>query len=172
MVWEEREAREHVVRTEKLLSGLGGIADAGAREQALDALHALAELYGECLARVMHCADEETAGAVAADELVGHLLLVHDLHPDPVGERVQRALDGLPGVTLLGVEEPVVRVSLRPQGCGAPSEEQLESAVRDAVAWAAPEIERVETEKAAPETQTLIPVDSLFRGPPQPAGNR
>ncbi|GGO44966.1 thioredoxin [Streptomyces daqingensis] len=172
MVWEEREAREHVARTEKLLSALGGIADAGAREQALDALHALAELYGECLARVMRCADEKTTDAVAADELVSHLLLVHDLHPEPAGERVRRALDGMPGVTVLAVEEPAVRVALRPQGCGAPSGEQLADAVREAVAWAAPEFERVETEKAGGDAETLIPVDSLFRGPVQPAGNR
>lgn len=171
MVWEEREAREHVARTEELLSGLAGLADAGVREQAMDALHALAELYGECLARVMRYADTEAAAAIAADELLSHLLLVHELHPDPVEQRVRRALDGLPGVTVVAVQEPEVRVSLSPQGCGAPSEEQLAQTVRDAVAWAAPEIESVGTEKAAPETTTLISVDSLFRGP-QPAGNR
>lgn len=171
MSWNESEAREHVARTEKLLSGLEELADATAREQAMDALHALAELYGECLARVMRHADTAAAAAIASDELVSHLLLVHDLHPESAERRVRRALDGLRGVTVLDVREPEVRVRLSPQGCGAPPAEQLSQSVRDAVAWAAPEIERVETETAEPETATLISVDSLFRGA-QPAGKR
>ncbi|HEV7627927.1 MAG TPA: NifU family protein [Streptomyces sp.] len=172
MSWDESEAREHVARTEELLSGLEGLADAGAREHAMDALHALAQLYGECLARVMQHADAATKAAIASDELVSHLLLVHDLHPEPVEQRVRRALDGVRGATVLSVQGPEVRVGLSKQGCGSPSEAQVSQAVRDAVAWAAPEIERVETESAdaTPEV-TLIPVDSLFRGP-QPAGNR
>ncbi|OEV29912.1 hypothetical protein AN219_13835, partial [Streptomyces nanshensis] len=163
MTWNEREAREHVARTEELLSGLDGLADTDAREQALDALHALAGLYGECLARVMSRADDATRSAFADDELVGRLLLVHELHPETAGERVRRALADVGGVTLLSADEQEVRVRIAPQGCGSPPAEQLALTVRDAVAWAAPEVERVETEDAAPEP-SLIPVESLFRG--------
>lgn len=172
MTWNEREAREHVARTEKLLSGLDSITDTAAREQALDALHALAEMYGECLARVMSGADDAARSAMADDELVSHLLLVHGLHPEAAGQRVRRALEELRGVTVVAADEAEVRVRIAPQGCGAPSPEQLAQTVRDTVAWAAPEVGRVETEDAAPES-ALIPVDSLFRGAAaQPAGNR
>lgn len=172
MTWSEREAREHVARTEELLSSLDGITDTAAREQALDALHALAEMYGECLARTMDRVDGATRSAVADDELVGHLLLVHGLHPETAGKRVRRALEEVRGVTVLSADEAEVRVRIAPQGCGAPSPEQLARTVRDTVAWAAPEVSRVETEDAGPES-ALIPVDSLFRGAAaQPAGNR
>jgi hypothetical protein len=173
MPWDEDEARQHVARTEELLSGTETLTDTAAREQAMDALHALAQLYGECLARVMRYADPQASAVLASDELIGHLLLVHDLHPHPVEQRVRRALDDVRGAEVLSVREPEVRVALSPQGCGGPSEEELAKAVRDAVVWAAPEIERVETERAVPqpEAATVIPVDALFRGP-QPAGNR
>ncbi|SCK52078.1 hypothetical protein [Streptomyces sp. WMMB 322] len=172
MTWNEREAREHVTRTEQLLSGLDGITDTAVREQALDALHALAAMYGECLARVMGGADDATRAAIAGDELVGHLLLVHGLHPEAAGQRVRRALEDMRGVTVLSADEAGVRVRIAPQGCGAPSPEELARTVRETVAWAAPEVARVETEDAAPES-ALIPVDSLFRdAAAQPAGNR
>ncbi|OEV10720.1 hypothetical protein [Streptomyces nanshensis] len=172
MAWDEREAREHVARTEELLSALDGLADTAAREQALDALHALAGMYGECLARVMSHTDAATRSALAADELVGRLLLVHDLHPEPVEQRVCRALEDVRGVTVLDAGEAEVRVRLAPGGCGSPGAEELARQVREAVACAAPEVARVETEEAGPEP-SLIPVDALFRGADAaPAGQR
>ncbi|NLU75379.1 nitrogen fixation protein NifU [Streptomyces sp. HNM0575] len=177
MTWTEREAREHVARTEELLSGLTAVADTAARDRALDALQALAEMYGECLARVMGSVDEAARSALADDELVGHLLLVHELHPETAGQRVRRALEDVLGVTVVSADESAVRVRIAPQGCGSPPAEQLARTVRDAVARAAPEVPRVETEEAAPEP-SVIPVDSLFRkdgfqgAAAQPAGKR
>lgn len=170
MTWNEREAREHVARTEELLSALDGLPDTAAREQALDALHALAGMYGECLARVMNRADDATRSAIAADELVGRLLLIHELHPETTAQRVRRALADVRGVTVLSADEEEVRVRIAPQGCGSPPAGQLAQEVRDAVSCAAPEVQRVETEDAAPEP-SLIPVESLFRAAAQPAGN-
>lgn len=167
MTWSDHEAREHVARAEALLSGLDALTDPAVRTQVTDALHALVTLYGECLARMVQHADGPVADALAADELVGHLLLVHDVHPDPVETRVRRAVreaGGRSGAELLGVEGAVARVRLPATGCGS-SAEGVRKAVEDAVAWVAPEIERVETEteaKAA-RAQALIPVESLFR---------
>ncbi|MCA6096093.1 NifU family protein [Streptomyces sp. SCA3-4] len=169
MTWTDHDAREHVTRTEELLARTGELPD-GPREQATASLHAVVELYGECLARVLRHTDATTAARLAADELLGHVLLVHDLHPDPVATRVRRALQHVRGgeAELLAVEGPVVRVRLRPTGCGG-SHEALQAAVEAAVAWAAPEIERVESTRDAPAA--LIPVESLFR-PGTTAGSR
>ncbi len=165
--WDDREAREHVARAETLLSEVDTLTDPAAREHVTRTLHALVELYGQCLARVVRHAGPATRAELAADELVGHLLLVHDLHPDPVEVRVRRALDDLPGARLLAVEEPAVRVGVTASGCGS-SAEGLRTAVRDAVARVAPEIERVEVEEV--RTPTVIPVDALFRTGAAPAG--
>ncbi|MFI1970699.1 NifU family protein [Streptomyces cinnamoneus] len=166
----DQETRERVAHAEALLSELATLPDGPVRAQVTDTLHAVVGLYGECLARVMLHARDARA-ALAADELVGHLLLVHDLHPDPVETRVRRALEDVRAqgdAELVAVDGPVARVRLRARGCGS-STAALGRAVEDAVTRAAPEIERVETEQGA-APGTLIAVESLFR-PGTPAGH-
>lgn len=178
-MWDDEHARQQVVRAEELLSGLETLPDSAAAARAVETVEALVDLYGDCLARVMeHLGrDEEGAAAVrrlADDELVGHLLLVHDLHPDPVETRVRRAIEEVrPDLTgnggdleLLEVSDTAVRIRVTEgRGCSS-SAGAVEETVRDAVAAAAPEAERVDIETAkAPAPETLIPVDALFRSP-------
>jgi len=72
-----------------------------ARERAEELVRLVVELYGTGLERVLELAheagalDDDLLGALAADELVSSLLLVHGLHPYGVEERVERALDGV-----------------------------------------------------------------------------
>lgn len=166
MPWQDHEAREHVARTEAMLARLDALPDPAARAQAFGAVQALVELYGECLARIMRqvteSADGAPAAAIAGDELVSHLLLVHDLHPEPTQVRVRRALEEVPGAELLAVEPPAVRVRLTASGCGAAA---LRQAVEETVLRAAPEIDSVEV--ADSPAPALIPVESLFT----PAGS-
>lgn len=148
-----------------------------ARERAEELVRLVVELYGAGLERVLELAHEAGAlddallAAFADDELVSGLLLVHGLHPYPVEERVQRALDdvrpylGSHGgdVKLLGVtEEGVVRLQLLGScdGC-ASSSVTLELAVQDAVLAAAPEVVRIDVEEAAPVAAGVIPVEQL-----------
>ncbi|MET7716664.1 NifU family protein [Streptomyces sp. NPDC005407] len=180
MPWDDEEARRHVLRLDELLAALDGLPDHAAAARANDAVQALVDLYGECLRRIMgQLADgAEAVRRLAADELVGHLLLVHDLHPDPVAARVEAAIAELRSVLrrkdgdieLLGLDGAVARVRLTEGsgsggGCGC-SAEPPDAAVRDAVMGRAPEIEQVEIETVrASKPQALIPVDSLFRSP-------
>ncbi|MFG2196529.1 NifU family protein [Streptomyces sp. NPDC048639] len=178
MPWEEEDARRHVARTEELLAGLDTLPDNVAAARALECVEALVDLYGECLGRVMeHATSGEGDGALARrladDELVGHLLLVHDLHPDPADVRARRAveqvrpqLQSLGGdAELLEAADGAVRIRVQGgRGCSS-SPDALEQTVRDAVGGAAPEVERIDIETVqAPEPETLIPVDALFKG--------
>jgi len=151
-----------------------------ARERAEELVRLVVELYGTGLERVLELAheagalDDDLLGALAADELVSSLLLVHGLHPYGVEERVERALDGVRpylgshggDVQLLGVDdEGVVRLQLLGScdGC-ASSAVTLELAVEDAIRSAAPEIVRIDVEAAAPASaaaQSVIPVEQL-----------
>jgi Fe-S cluster biogenesis protein NfuA len=162
MPWDDEQAREQVAHVEELLSALGTDVDTGVR-----AVEALVSLYGECLARVMERLDEDVAETLATDELVRHLLLVHDLHPVDIETRVRQALEGLrlssAKVRLLGVSDGVVRVRLEVQGCQSTAA-TLRTAIEQAVAQAAPDTDRVEVEEAAPESAGVIPVDALFSG--------
>ena len=116
--------RERLTGLDELLERVEQI-PGPAGELALEAVSALAEVYGEALARALALA-AEPAGFVA-DELLGHLLVLHGIHPDPVERRVERALDEMAPavrerggeVALAGLDDGVARVRLTVSGCGA-----------------------------------------------------
>jgi Fe-S cluster biogenesis protein NfuA/nitrite reductase/ring-hydroxylating ferredoxin subunit len=160
---DDRDARERVARIEVLLEEVETLADPAARATATELVQTLLELYGEGLARVVTEVaardDGELAEALADDELVAHLLLLHGLHPVPLERRVREALEGVSpyleshggGVELLGVEEGVVRLALQGSCSGCPSSTAtLKLAIEDAIHKAAPDVERVEAEGVAP----------------------
>jgi Fe-S cluster biogenesis protein NfuA len=122
------------------------------REVATELVQALLDMYGEGLSRIVAACD-----VPVEDELVAHLLFLHGLHPVPVRERVLGALDEVRpylvahggGVELLGVEEGVVHLRLEGACNGCPSSAvTLRSAVEEAIARAAPDVERIEAEGA------------------------
>ena len=121
-------------------------------ESGEELVQALLEMYGEGLRRIVERVDGR---ALTEDDLVSHLLLLHDLHPVPVHERVGEALDGVRpyleshggDVSLVGVEDGVVRLRLSGSCNGCPSSTMtLKLAIEDAIQQAAPEVERVEAE--------------------------
>jgi Fe-S cluster biogenesis protein NfuA len=153
---DDAEVRELVARVESLLGGLD--------ERATEAVQALVELYGEALARVVAGADP------TEDELLSHLLLVHDLHPVDVETRVRRALDdvrpylGSHGgdVELVAVEEGVARVRLGGTCNGCPSSSvTLRNAIEEAIMQAAPELTRVDAEGVTEPQPALVQIGSL-----------
>ena len=116
---QDAQARELVARIDGMLDA----ADDGCTEL----VAAVLELYGEGLARVV--ARVPDPAALAGDELVSHLLLLHGLHPEPVEARVRAALDEVRpyldshggDVELLAIEEGVVRLRLQGSCKGCPS---------------------------------------------------
>ncbi len=160
-------------------SAAGGVV---ARERAEELVRLVADLYGAGLERVLtilHEAgrlDDPILDALAADQLVASLLLVHDLHPYDVTTRVEQALESVRpylgshggDVELLEVSaEGVVRLRLLGScdGC-ASSSVTLKLAVEGAIEAAAPEILEIEvetpTESAEVSAGPVISVDSLW----------
>lgn len=97
--------------------------------KAMEAVQAIVEMYGEGLARIVERVD---ARPLLEDELVEHLLLVHDLHPVPVEERVRGVLPD--GVELASIENGVVRLRIDGK-CG--------KSVDDAIRRVAPDVEEI-----------------------------
>lgn len=165
-------AQRRVTDVEALLEAVEQIADPAARETATQLAQALLDLYGDGLERLVeHVAECDTDGrlaaAVAADELVSHLLLVHGLHPVPVEERVRSALDevrpylGTHGgdVALLEVRDGVAWLRLEGTCNGCPSSTAtLRLAIEEAIAKAAPDLEGVEAQGAVPAGVATAPV--------------
>jgi Fe-S cluster biogenesis protein NfuA/nitrite reductase/ring-hydroxylating ferredoxin subunit len=162
---------------ERLLEEVESFPDPAARQTATDLVTALLDLYGDGLGRVVALVadrddDGELAAALAADELVAHLLLLHGLHPQPVEVRVRGALDDVRpyleshggNVELLGVRDGVVHLQLEGSCKGCPSSAAtLKLAIEDAIHQAAPDIQRVEAEGAvappAPPVSSLIQLE-------------
>jgi Fe-S cluster biogenesis protein NfuA/nitrite reductase/ring-hydroxylating ferredoxin subunit len=147
------------------------------RERAEELVRLVVDLYGAGLGRLLDLAYEagalsdELLEALADDELVSGLLLVHGLHPYPVDERVGRALDkvrpylGTHGgdVELLEVtDDGVARLRMLGScdGC-ASSAVTLDLAVKDAVEAAAPEVVRIEVVEQKPMTASTTGLISL-----------
>ncbi len=148
-------------RIEGLLEEVEALPDPVAREKATEVAQVLLELYGEGLERLAGRVRASAPGVleeVAEDDLVGHLLLLHGLHPVPLEQRVETALDGVRpylashggGVELAGIEEGVVRLRLQGSCEGCPSSAMtLKLAVEKAIHEAAPDVEAIEAEGAA-----------------------
>jgi Fe-S cluster biogenesis protein NfuA/nitrite reductase/ring-hydroxylating ferredoxin subunit len=162
-----------------LLDALGA-GGAVARSRAEELVRQVTDMYGSGLERILAILDEQgklddrTLAALASDELVSGLLIIHGLHPESMEARVAGALDSVRpylgshggDVELLDISpEGVVRLKLLGTCQGCPSSSvTLKFAVEEAIETAAPEvtaIEVVEAEKHAP-TPAFIPVDSLL----------
>ncbi len=150
-----------------------------ARERAEELVRLVADLYGAGLERTLDIMyeqgrlDDDALAALAGDELVSSLLLVHGLHPYDVTTRVENALEGVRpylgthggDVELVDVtEDGVVRLRLLGSCDGCPSSSvTLSLAVEGAVEAAAPEVTSivVETSEDDEPRGPLIPVESL-----------
>ncbi|MEO6502322.1 MAG: NifU family protein [Jatrophihabitantaceae bacterium] len=157
-------------------SSAGGIV---ARERAEELVRLVSDLYGAGLERVLELMherghlDDATLDALAGDDLVASLLLVHGLHPYGVEERIEQALAsvrpylGTHGgdVELLEVtDDGVVRLRLLGSCDGCPSSSvTLKLAVEGAIEAAAPEITTIEVQTPTAESiDSVIPMSSLF----------
>jgi Fe-S cluster biogenesis protein NfuA len=155
----DAEVLERVERVEELLAGVED------DPRALAAVQALVELYGEGLRRI--AAQGGVSEELAGDELVSHLLLVHDLHPVDVETRVARALEdvrpylGSHGgdVELIGVADGVARLRLNGTCDGCPSSSvTLKHSIEAAIMRAAPDLAGVEAEGMEERPSQLLQI--------------
>ena len=155
----------------------------GVTERAEELVELLVDLYGTGLQRFVGLLVEEPDGPdvlrrLASDDLVGSLLMLHDLHPDDTETRVLAALDKVRpylgshagGVTYLGIdEEGAVQLRLEGSCDGCPSSlVTVKMAIEGAINEAAPEIVRVEVEGVTAEKKPAQDGKQLFELAPPP----
>ncbi len=78
-----------IERIGQLSAQIEASADPAISRAADELVATMLEMYGEGLRRVLVPLDEGTRIALAEDDLVASLLLIHDLHPVPLEQRVQ-----------------------------------------------------------------------------------
>jgi Fe-S cluster biogenesis protein NfuA len=188
------EFRQRIERIEVLIRAIEQSADPTARAGAQELVQAVLELHGAGFARVLERLGEagppgrSLLDAMARDDLVGSLLLLHGLHPLDLETRVQQALDSVRPflrshggeVALLGVADGVVRLRLQGSCQGCPSSaETLKNRIEEAIVSAAPDAAAIEVEGADQPPAGFIPVERLLGGmgsvngliPPEPDGH-
>jgi Fe-S cluster biogenesis protein NfuA/nitrite reductase/ring-hydroxylating ferredoxin subunit len=153
-----------IARVQELTGRLEDLEDAACRELAEELTGAVVQMYGAGLERIVELIDEETRGRLAADELVAGLLMIHDLYPVPIEERVIAALETVRpymeshggNVELLGVEDGIARLRLEGscKSCRA-SSSTLELAVRQALQEHAPDLLGMDVEGIVEEDEEV-----------------
>jgi Fe-S cluster biogenesis protein NfuA/nitrite reductase/ring-hydroxylating ferredoxin subunit len=157
-----------------------------ARERAEELVRLVVDLYGAGLERLLEIVHQHgglgaSLEALAEDDLVASLLLVHGLHPYDVTTRVQHALENVRpylgshggDVELLSIDGGVVRLRMLGSCDGCPSSSvTLKLAVEGAIEAAAPEVSAIEVEAATGQQKTgpTISVESLFARVGEPDG--
>ncbi len=152
-----------MARVQELTERLAQLPDPAARESADELVSAVLELYGEGLERIFAAIDEagETGAEVKEqlqnDGLVASLMLIHDLYPVPLSERVREALESVRpymeshggNVELLEMKDGTARISLEGSCKTCPaSTSTLELAIKQALDEAAPDLEALIVEGA------------------------
>lgn len=167
-----------IQRVEELTAQVEQLPDPVARRTAEDLVSAVIDMYGQGLERIVEVLDEdESAGEIkqqiADDGIVASLMLIHDLYPVPVEERVAEALDNVRpymeshggNVELVSLEEGVARIRLEGSCDGCPaSSSTLELAIKTALEETAPDLLGIEVEGI--EQDLLNPV--VVTGTPLP----
>ena len=150
-----------IERFQELTASLERIDDPLARRSAEELIGVVLDLYGEGLRRIFDGlveegeATAELRGRLADDGVVASLMLIHDLYPVSLEERVQEALESVRpymeshggNVELVGIEEGRARIRLSGSCDGCPaSSATLELAIKQALDEHAPDLEALEVE--------------------------
>lgn len=168
------EERRRTERIETLIQEVSSFPDPHARATTQELIQALLDMYGEGLARMLELtAETEASGltlieALAGDDLVGSLFLLHGLHPVDIETRIARALvDVRPylkshggNVELLRVQDGIAYLRLEGSCHGCPSSTiTLKLAIEEAVYKAAPDLDGLQVEGVTePPPRAAIPV--------------
>lgn len=157
----EASAEELIERVQRLSGELERVADPVARRAGEELIGAVIELYGDGLERIFAAitasGDAALAERLSGDGVVASLMLIHDLYPVGLDQRVAEALDSVRpymeshggNVELLGIEQGVARIRLEGSCDGCPaSSSTLELAIKSALDEAAPDLEGLVVEGA------------------------
>jgi Fe-S cluster biogenesis protein NfuA/nitrite reductase/ring-hydroxylating ferredoxin subunit len=168
-----------VERVQDLQSRLSAAGDETTRQLAEELVSAIVQMYGAGLEQVLGVlfaagdVGARLAMTMADDPLVATLFMIHDLHPVPLADRVNQALEHVRpymeshggNVELLSLEEGVARLRLEGScsDCSA-SAVTLELAIKQALEQAAPDLDGLEVEGVLEEGS------NGGMHPPDPAG--
>jgi len=143
-----------MAQVEELIARIDQLAGSAAREDVQQVVKIVMDIHGLGLKRIIRCLkqqdpDNAVLDALANDELVGNLLLLHGLHPSSVEQRVRGAVANVrtylqshgSDIELLDVSADAVEVRIKANcdGCAALTD-SIKLVALNAVCDAAPEV--------------------------------
>jgi Fe-S cluster biogenesis protein NfuA len=178
------EFEQRLNQLETLIGQVEAYEDEEARRPALDAIQALLQLHSEGLERMLVSISkagpigEALIAEMAGDEIVGGLLLLHDLHPIGLEARIRQALDNLrPYLAAHGADVDLIsinedgEVGLRLHGGrqgGGSSAIMLRYAIEQALLEAAPDITSIRVEGVTqPAPVASVPLSQIKGNHPE-----
>jgi Fe-S cluster biogenesis protein NfuA/nitrite reductase/ring-hydroxylating ferredoxin subunit len=163
------ESEQLFARVQELQDSLESAPDSGTKDVAQELVSAVVQLYGEGLERILTMLFEGGEGAadfaasLPEDPLLATLLLIHDLHPVALEQRVQDALESVRpymeshggNVELLSLQNGVATINLKGScsDCSA-SAVTLELAIKQALEEHAPDLLDLVVEGTGPQSIT------------------
>jgi len=136
---QDRSFQQRIGRIETLVQELEAVSDPAVKAAVKELVAAVMDLNAAGFERVVEVAarfgdaGSRLMDGLTRDEAVSSLLILYGLHPQDLETRVRGALKNFDGVKLVSIEEN--RIVLRIE-----SQERSESALRQAIAVAAPDL--------------------------------
>jgi hypothetical protein len=155
---QDRSFQQRIGRIETLVQELEAVSDPAVKSAATELVAAVMDLNSAAFERVLAVAERygeagsRLMDALLREEAVSSLLILYGLHPHDLATRVRGVLKNFPGVGVVSIDEG--RAVLRME-----SQERSESALRQAVAIAAPDLTELVIEGAAQEG--FVPLEAL-----------
>lgn len=167
----EAELQARAAAIEQQVQRVEACADPATRAAAMDLISSVMELHGEAIERMLAIVAADGGGlaeSFARDPLIHGVLALHDLHPESLQARVQRALQAAQPklhqhraqAELISIENGVVQVTLSTDlahQCGSAA---LETELRQALVDAVPDAAEIVV-KAAQPIANFISIDAL-----------
>lgn len=150
----DKRHQERFDRIERLTQEIEQEAPSEIREKARELLRLFMEFHREGLSRLVALSGSSVQ-KLAGDELVSSILMLYDMHPMSLRERVEGALQKVRpvlerhhgNVRLVAEQDGVVRLRLEGSCQGCPSSAQtLRGTVEQAIFEAAPDVLKIEVE--------------------------
>jgi hypothetical protein len=159
---------QSIGRIDELILTVEALPDPAARAVAVELVQAVMSLHAAALERLLETLDPAAVQAIAADEVLSRVLVLHGLHPDDCETRLARALDKLhtyydsrgAGLEVLEAGRDLVRVRVTARRSGSAS--AARQAIEDAIYEAAPEVGGVIVEGGEEQAEGFVPLSSLL----------
>jgi len=163
----------HTGRVDELLHRVSALTDSEARTSALELVQAIMDLHGATVSRLVELLEDagETGrnllARLASDPMICGLLVLYGIHPVPLEQRVEGAVEKLipqlrksgTSVQVLGIKDGVVRLDLEKEAHGFRySPEKIQATIEQAILEAAPEVVEI---LIGGLTSSFVPIEMI-----------